>query len=197
MRRWFSAGLDQTIHRLFTDRFQAVEVFLFSHGKVLETSSGPRWKPWAAECHTVTKSLLADCGCLVLFPHWGAAVFRTRSSVQRDPSVALLHGLLTSVQPAGSDLCPGKAISALCQGWGCCASLVKWHKLLRGSCVLVMNPSVSWSYTACLLFGCHGWKACVFDVNMLSATFVLLLACISVCTVHAQCNLTCCCSVLQ
>lgn len=44
--------------RQFTDCsqtvFGAVEVFLFSHGKVLET--GLRWKPWAAECYTVTKS---------------------------------------------------------------------------------------------------------------------------------------------
>lgn len=124
------------------------------------------------------------------FPHWGAVVFRTRSSVQCDPTVALLRGLLTSVLPAGSDLCPGKAISAFCHGWGCCVSHVKGDKLLRGSCVLIMNLSVSWSYKACLLFGCHGWQACVFQVNVLSATFVLLLACINVCTIHAQCRLT-------
>lgn len=118
------------------------------------------------------KPWLKVCPLTASFPHWGAVVFQTRSSVQCDPSAALLHGLLTSVQPSGSDLCPGKSISAFCHGWRRCGVVVKWHKLLRGSCALIMNVSVSQSYRVCLLFVCHGWRACVFQVNVLSATFV-------------------------
>lgn len=94
------------------------------------------WKPRAAEGSTMTKSLPADCGCLVPFPQWRAVVCQTRRSVHCDPSMAL-HALLTLDQPVGSDPCPGKVISALRPGWGHCAFLVHWHKLLRGSCVLV------------------------------------------------------------
>lgn len=40
------------------------------------------------------------------------------------PVRPLLYGLLTPVQPAGSELCPGKAISAFCHVWGRCSSFL-------------------------------------------------------------------------
>lgn len=101
---------------LWFQLFSLEKSLVFTHGKILQ------WKPWVAEMYTVTKSLLADC----LFgsvPHWEAVVFWTRISVHCDPSVALPRAFLTLVEPAGSDLCPGKAISAFCHSRGRCVPL--------------------------------------------------------------------------
>lgn len=157
-------------NRQFTDRFKSV----FTSWKFHQGCSGLR----AAECSSVTKVPPADCGRLLLGLHLSQEpllCLQTRISVRCDLCVALPPGLLTSAQPAGSDLWPAEAVSSSCPGRGRCASLVKWHNLLCGSCVLIMNVSVCWFHKACLLSGCHGWKACVWQVNVLSVVFPLAL----------------------
>lgn len=67
-----------------------------------------------------------------------------RSAVQRWPLRGpLLYGLLTPVQPAGSELCPGKAISAFCHVWGRCSSSLKRPGPLAGRFVPFMKVCVS------------------------------------------------------
>lgn len=84
-------------------------------------------------------------------------------------------------------LCPGKSISAFWHGRGRCSPLVKWHKLLRGSCVLVNEcvcvpvlHSVSFMWLSCL-------KGLCPSGSVLSATFVFPIRSYRrVYTTHAQ-----------
>lgn len=95
------------------------------------------WKRWVAESYTVTKSLLADCVCLVLFLIESLLCCEEEALSSVTPQWPFLMPYWPLVQPAGSDLCPGKAISAFCHGWERCVTLVKWHKSVPGSCVLL------------------------------------------------------------
>lgn len=113
------------------------------------------WKLWVAESYTVTKSLLADGICLVLFLVERLLCFEQVALSSVTPQWPFLVPYWPLVQPVGSDLCPGKAISAFCHGLGCCVTVVKWHKSEPGSCVIVSESF----YKAGLSFGCHGWKA--------------------------------------
>lgn len=58
----------------------------------------------------------------------------------------LLYGSLTPAQPAGSELCPGKAITAFCHVWGRCSSFLD-----AGYCPAVL--CFSWK-CVCVSYSC-------------------------------------------
>ena len=131
----------------------------------------------------MTKSLLADSGSLVIFLIEACCV-----SDKKLCPVWPFHGPSSWL----IDLDAASGLRSL--PWKVHYCILLWLRMLGGPCqmtrycaaavCLSVNLSVFWSFKACLLFGCHGWKAWVFQVNVLSATFVPVLAHNSVCTVQ-------------
>lgn len=151
-----------------------------------------QWKPWAAECCTVTKRLLADCVCLLLF--------------------CLIEELLCRGQEALSGVTPAwpffLAYWPLCSQRAPISALER--PLVHSAVVEDVVPLLSNDTSYCAAAGCLSWmclcavwvtqrafglavtaeRSCVSQVNVLSVTFVLLLTCISVCSVQTGRRLT-------
>lgn len=130
---------------------------------------------------------LKACSLFGPFPHWGLLYFwqEALSSVTPPWPFFMAYWPQCSEQAPISALERPLVRSAMIEDVGCLLLNDKY-------CVAAVCSSVNLSvcYKACLLFGYHGWKACVFQVNVLSAPFVPVLAHISVCTVqYSTCTL--------
>lgn len=174
-----------------TGQFPDCSQTVFSRWKcsclAAEKSWKLQWKPWAAECCTVTKRLLADCVCLLLF--------------------CLIEELLCRGQEALSGVTPAwpffLAYWPLCSQRAPISALER--PLVHSAVVEDVVPLLSNDTSYCAAAGCLSWmclcagvtkrafclavtaeRSCVSQVNVLSVTFVLLSACITDCSVHAE-----------